>query len=345
MTFETLDDVQKAFDTITDPKAIFGDDVNKTLRQILKICQPDHVGVQYDHDPAKVAQAERLFIAAGRLAELATGSKDKPPVIIKSPKRSYEIIRLLHTGDVSDIHLAVSEGKNYLAKVSRIPDGAGRLKTESTIIMHLLKEAYTKHPKSRINELFPLLVETFPAADRSMRKQISIFEQVDGLYTLKEVKEKHKDGLDGRHIAWIMKRLLMATSFAHDNNYIHGAVVPTHILIDPQNHSIKLIGWGQSVIANNPLTAISTAYKDFYPQEVFAKKPASPSTDIYMIAKCMVDLAGGSHKLPRKFQLFLKFCTLDGQLMRPQNAMVLYQELTEVLQAVYGTPKFVTLTM
>ena len=117
-------------------------------------------------------------------------------------------------------------------------------------------------------------------------------------------------------MAWMWRRLLIALGFAHTCGMIHGAVLPSHVLIQPEQHGLVLIDWSYAV--SNPATgdyipAIVTEYQAWYPAEVLAKEPPSPSTDLYMGAMCMIYLLGGDpvtgampESTPKRIQSFFR---------------------------------------
>lgn len=332
----TLEDIEKLIGQNADPKAIFGSDVDATLKRLRLICHPDrHAGQE--------ARAEAAFTALGLLAERAKA----PPVLVKSPKRTYRIVSPLGIGDVSDVHHAVADGKDYVLKMARVPDGAAVLDTERAAIAAILTEAGDTHYR----KYFPTLVESFPVRDR-FPKRVNVFTHEAGSYTLERVRARHPDGLDGRHLAWVFKRLLTAIGFAHRCGRVHGAIVPSHILIFPDDHRLELIGWGHSVEMAGTIRTVPGKYLDWYPPEVRKKQAAHAATDLYLAAKSVIFLGGGAapcwrlpHSVPRGLRLFLASCLLESPAMRPRDAWRLLDEFEAVLRGLYGPPRFHVLSM
>ena len=191
----------------------------------------------------------------------------------------------------------------------------------------------------------PTLAESFPADD-GFRKRVNVFVQEDGFYTLEQVHDRHP-AVDGRHLAWIFKRLLTVLGFAHQAGIVHAAVLPTHVLLHTASHGLQLIGWGQCVEAGQAVMAVSTQYRDWYPPEVWKKQPASAATDLFLAARCMTYLAGGDPvrdempvTVPAAMQRFFKSCLLEGARMRPADAWALLDEFDALLRQLYGPPKF-----
>lgn len=336
----TAGQVKKMIDDARSPRELFGSDIEKTLRQFKTACHPDlNVGD---------TEAEETFKQLDNLAKQAK----EPPITIKSPKRKYEVLKRIATGDVADIHLATSGKKDYLLKISRINDCAGLLDSEREIVAKLLTVAGDK----QYRYYYPTLVESFPAHD-SIRKRINVFTAetygpTAHCYTAQQIHDKFPAGLDGRHIAWMFKRVLTAIGFAHRVGFVHGAVLPPHLLYHSENHGVKLLDWIHAVKGPEPISVISKAYAEWYPPEVTAKKQAGPATDIYLAAKCMVYLAGGDpltnkipDVIPHPIIRFLESCLLRGFTMRPNNAWDLLDDFTATLKDVYGRTKFHVLSM
>jgi hypothetical protein len=133
---------------------------------------------------------------------------------------------------------------------------------------------------------------------------------------------------------------------------IHGAVLPSHVLINAADHGLRLVGWGASVPACRPLTTVSARYRPWYPTEVHRRRPAGPATDLFLAARCLVYLAGGDpvtnqmpDDIPLPMRRFIRTCLLPSASMRPQDAWALMAEFDDLLRALYGPPKFHPLTL
>jgi hypothetical protein len=265
----------------------------------------------------------------------------------------YHLQRLLAVGDIADIHLATSADESragletlYVLKVARRPEGNAHLDIERRNLTNLLAAAgHTTYRK-----YLPALVDSF-LMTRRYAKRINAFWFAPGFYTLEQVHEQ-RPALDGRHLAWIFKRLLTVLGFCHRQRIIHGAVLPCHAMIHPAGHGLQLVGWGQSVTAGQRIRTVPDGYRDWYPAEVQQQRPASPATDLFLAARCLVYLAGGDpltnwmpDSVPLPMRRFLGTCLLESARMRPDDAWALLEDFDELLQGLYGPPKFHELTM
>jgi hypothetical protein len=306
----------------------------------------------HDFRPLPVQEQQKAPELPEPVQEPSEPSGDSP-LTIKGPKRAYTLLGLFAVGDVADVHLArapsdpASPGESYyILKVSRIPEGHRILDRERNAFTRLLTSA----GDTTYRKYLPTLAESFPARD-TFPKRVNVFLHEPGFYTLEQVHEQYP-ALDGRHLAWIFKRLLTVLGFSHRQGIVHGAVLPCHVLIHAGNHGLQLVGWGQSVDTARAITTITTRFKDWYPPEVLKKQPASGATDVFLAARCVVYLAGGDpvrdrmpDTLPLPLQRFLRSCLLEGARMRPDDAWKLLDEFDELLGQLYGPPKFHELIM
>ena len=268
-------------------------------------------------------------------------------------RRRYVATRLLASGDVADLHLATAAdepattpGAPYLLKVARAPRDNAALDAERRKLTKLLDAAGA----TTYREYLPALADSFVTAGRFPRR-INVFRFKTGFYTLEQVHERHPT-LDGRHLAWVFKRVLTILGFSHRQNTVHGAVLPCHVLIHPALHGLQLVGWGHSVAAGRRIRTLPARYQEWYPAEVHCQRPAGPATDLFLAARCLVYLAGGDpvcRRMPQAVPLpiwrFVRTCLLESARMRPDDAWALQEDFDELLLALYGPPKFHELTM
>jgi hypothetical protein len=257
-------------------------------------------------------------------------------------------LRLLASGDAADIHLATAAEEShatpealYLLKVARVPAGNAHLDTERKALTTLLGVA----GETTYRNYLPGLVDSYSTGDRLPRR-INVFRWEPGFYSLEQVHEQH-GALDGRHLAWVFNRLLTVLGFSHRQGLLHGAVLPCHALIHAASHGLYLVGWGHSVAAGRRLRAVPARYHDWYPPEVRHQRPASPATDLFLAARCLVYLAGGDpvtnrmpEAVPAPMRRFLQTCLLESASMRPDDAWALAEDFGEMLHALYGPPTF-----
>jgi hypothetical protein len=155
-------------------------------------------------------------------------------------------------------------------------------------------------------------------------------------------------------MAWIWRRLLIALGHAHDLEVIHGAVLPTHVLIHPADHGLLLVDWTASVqqprSTGARIPVMSDAYASWYPPSVPAGLPPTPATDIEMALRCMVELLGGDPltgalppTVPAPIQAYLGGALKTAAVQT--DAWRLYRDFSTLLASVWGKRQFIPFTM
>jgi serine/threonine protein kinase len=281
---------------------------------------------------------------AGPAALPDAAPSSAPAVAADGSGRAYTLVEHLAEGDAADLHLAQGDeaAGYFILKASRIPGGRVFLDQERRTLAALLSRAGA----TTYRQYLPDLIQSFPMEDGGPGR-VNVFRYEPGFYTLEQVHERHP-AFEGRHLAWIFKRLLTVLGFCHGAGTLHGAVLPCHVMLHAAAHGLRLVGWGQSVERGRPIAVVPTRYRDWYPPEVLQRRPASPATDLFLAARCLIHLAGGSPPgaaLPEPMRRFLRTCLLERPGMRPQDAWGLLDEFDVLLRRLYGPPQFLPLVM
>jgi serine/threonine protein kinase len=343
---EALNKLEGAID-YTD---IFPDiaSVSTVYRQLAKVVHPDlYSGSNRD----LAGEGFRLLtifkrdadqmIEEGRFGEKVILS------VITTRKAKHRVIRKAAEGDLSVLYEAVTTNDGYIAidsivKVAKSAKDNDLLTAEAKALKALHATG------SKWDRAIPILLDTFMHSEG--RRRSNAIVAYPEFYTLTQVRKAYPDGVPALHAAWIWRRLLMALGYAHDEGYIHGAVVPAHVMIEPKNHALILVDWCYSVVidaqSKTSIKAVVPMADKFYAPEVWAKQPATPATDLYMAARCLRYLANIT--FPRPLRAYFSGICLEKPSMRPQNAWLLLEEFDELLKAM-GKPfyprKFVEFTM
>jgi hypothetical protein len=355
------------FRAVRHPEEVFGDlpgagraMLEEARRRYVKLAFVVHPDTRYAAaDTAEATEATALLnywwerarakIAAGLYGRMGEA------VLIQTRLREYTVTDLLAKGDKSSLyHCAFTldgQARRGIFKIARDPADNDLLRSEADILRHLM-DADTD---GTFAGYFPHLTEAFGYHDGGTTRQALVLRYVTEialpteLYSLREVRAAYPDGVDPRDMAWMWRRTLTAIGWAHRQNIIHGALLPTHILIQPRLHGVILIDWAYAVRsdAREPIRALSAEYEAWYPAEVFAKEPPLNGHDIYMAARCMVDLMGGDPlrktfpaSVPDALQRYFLWCMTEGARMRPQNAWNLLKEFDSVIERLYGKRTF-----
>ena len=292
----------------------------------------------------------RIKIAAGRY------TRDRgsiPPTIrMSTRRRAYDVGTLIHTDEVCQ-HFACQFEVNGLTqsgefKIARVPQDNDLVRTEAQALRHLRTD-------KNFERLWPFVPEIFDSFlyddGRTTPRQANIISCMAKTYSLEEVRREYPDGIDPKDMAWIWRKLLIALGFAHARGILHDAVLPLHILIEPEQHGLILDNWvyalREPIDSGVYLTALVSAYEAWYPTEVFARQPPCPSLDIFMGARCMVSLLGGDPitgempaAIPGAIASFFRGCLWPAPQHRPQQAWDLLNEFTQLIERLWGPRTF-----
>ena len=344
---DSLSKLLEKFRTATTPEDVFGDldlpqDValKRRYRFLANVTHPDR-------NPGDETVAEETFkllqhwmeraerkVAQGRYGQTVTFSAEIKTCLYQSfspPKR----------GDLCDL-FTLEDGN--LAKVVRKPKNNDLMEAEATA----LKKIGRNLQSDPLLAHFPRLIDSFRIRDAAqVERRVNVLRFESKMFSLAQVRERYPNGIDSADMAWMFNRLLAALGKAHENSLVHGAVVPEHFLIRPADHNGILIDWCYSVKPGTSVKAISPARKPFYPPEVLQKQPATPATDLYMASACMIYLLGGDGTfaslpttVPRPIAALLRGCMIPSPHRRAGNAWEIFDEFREILQRLYGAPKF-----
>jgi hypothetical protein len=357
------------------PEAIFGDlsgavdDMLAILRQRYREILKTH-GLHPDirpgtEDDALAQEGFRLLTQLRDRAEtkITYGSYgvgvSSEPVNLTSSKHTYTVHDLLATGDLCNVYRCTytvgGQDKWGIFKVARDPADNDLARTEGAVLEYLQSAVPANQFPPFVPQVLDAIVYQDAGSPAPLQAHVlTMHEDITSpkeLYTLEEVREHYTGGIHPKDMAWIWRRLLTALGFAHQNSVVHGAVLPSHVLIEPKNHKLLLIDWSYAVHdpqkSGRRIRAISNAYADWYPAEVFAKEVPTPGLDVFMAARCMIYLLGvdptGDTKpanLEPALERYLARCLRQTPRGRPQDAWKALDDFDQLIEVLWGPREF-----
>jgi serine/threonine protein kinase len=294
----------------TESRNAFG----SSYRRWAKLVHPDAVS------PSQRASATDAFAKLSALYKARAAAADPA---LQGGRRSYRMGKVFAKGDIAELYV---DG-TAMIKVPRGPGDNDLMEAEANALRKLWANG-----DPRFRPYAPRLIESFVHEDdQRRRRRINVLEHQAGMISLAEIKRE----IDARDAAWMWRRLLTAIGWAHRAGVIHGAILPEHVLIHPEQHGLVLVDWCYS--GHRP-AAIVKARLAHYPPEVLHDHTAGPATDIYMATVLMTRLIGS--RIPASLRRFAAGCTYDAPRMRPQDAWVLLGEFDDLIHQLYGPRKF-----
>ena len=322
-------DAKSAFD-------LFGDTDERTARNLYRELandlHPDHGG-----NPDVFVKLGDLWARAK--IEFGLGTYGTPDagihgLKISTRKHAYTLDRRLATGEISDVFLARDETNARVGvKLVRRPANNALLAREMQVIREIrdtVEPTYLPY--------FPDAKDSVGVKESSVIRRANVFGLLENFHTLARVRDQYPDFIDPRDGAWMWRRLLTALGALHNAGYVHGALLPQHVMILGEQRGMVLVGWTAAQKIGEPITLISKMQRVWYPPEVFDKTGARPETDIYMAAHLIAMLVGP--RLPKAFKTHLKACTLKKAGLRPDDAWALKDSFDELNERLFGERKF-----
>lgn len=314
------------------PKELFGEPDNpkatKIYKRYLHIAHPD----MYSPSDPEQSLAHTAFIKLTKFWDQYNGKVNNEPDknYIKTKKHDYVIGSLVYDTDGFVSFDAQRDGKDkvYLT----FPKNTGNNDLIDTYTQNLSKIKKEVNPE--YNAFYPYYLESFQFSIDGKVRSIVAHARPEGFYSLTEVMEDYPEGIHGRDIAWIFKRILIGLGNAHEIGLVHGAINPDSILIHPELHGLVIQNWQYAVEDGQTLSALPASHKALYPSYVFDKKPAHKELDFYLAAKTMELLF--RKDMPKALKAFFNGCKLNSMPFADE----LLGQFDFVLEKVYGAKSF-----
>ncbi len=263
-------------------------------------------------------------------------------------KREYIIRSTVAEGDVSMVYSGTCSG--FEGSESNVVFKLVKEITDNDLAMNEIKilKLFQSEPGPQSKHL-PFLLDTF----KNDTQQIGIILRYFDGFDMHSIREKYPQGVDPKHAAWMLGRLLSVVGYSHSQGIIHGNIEPSHVLIRPRDHNIMLFGWSYGVVSPKSSGDQYKTFNEIYGAPEIPNKPSpNPSSDIYSIAKTMIYVLGGDpanntmpSSVPKKFQLLLQAMVLRSPLQRLQDAWKIYTDVAQLRNELWGKHEFIEFKM
>lgn len=316
----TLDQILEA----VEYSDLFPTGTKKELRNLLKQAHPDL-------HPDNQAKAQKAFIHINTLwnnrnaspKPRATHSTSTEIITKKNEYRNLKTIR--KTNGIETYRAIDSHGTIIYLLVATHPK-IGEMLMEGVKNLKTVKSNLTTHYK----EFFPDTTDAFRIAQNGQKLFGVAQTLTEKNYSLREVKEDYPKGIDGRDVAWMYRRMLVAVGNMHDYGIGHGAPTLDAFLIKPETHELQLTNWQFSKELGSDINMVTPEIKKHYETD----KVVTREKDLKILSETAFDLIGND--APRELKAFLK-----GMSRYPTGtAQEALHEFDEILKNVYGPRTF-----
>lgn len=288
---------------------------------------------------AGVRQADVRFCPRCGLADV-TGEEDSQPIALKLGTQTIVVRDRLALGDISNLYRCQIEGDRQLGvlKIARTHVSNQYILREA----QTLKRLHDADREERFGAFLPRSMGTLPyeqQGDEPARTAgvLSYHPGISGpdeLYTLEEVRDAYPNGIDPRDMAWIWRRVLSILGFVHQTCIVHGSVTPDHVLIEPKDHKLVLIGWCGAVRLGVAPALLPQRWRGWSNWD----HGAAPVTDLASAAKSMMYLL--NDKPEPAVQRHLERATETSS-----GAWKLLDDFDRAIEALWGPRQFRTFVM
>ncbi len=251
-------------------------------------------------------------------------------------------VEALHArGEISDVYFAQRArwpSERVLLKVLRDPSDAPLFDREWEVLTELQRGELTRGSPFTRQLPDPVVRGEITQGLHEGRKAIALRWTSGFPYTLEAVRAAHPGGVEPKVAAWMWRRLLEVLSFLRQAGFVHGAVLPQHLLVEEGEHGLRLVGYSCADRAGEPLRAVCSRYESFYPRA--SPGPLEPGMDVQMAARCIAFVLGPATGL---------FADLVREVAESDAASVdpwaLRSRVGDVARAAFGPPSFSPLVM
>jgi hypothetical protein len=243
----------------------------------------------------------------------------------------YLILDEITKGEVSTLYRAIKGGKLFALKVAN-PGREGMIAKEASVLTTLLDDC-----DPRLVPYLPEFHETLVHDDQ----WVNVFTYLEDFYSLKQVLARYPGGIGAKDMAWMFRRLLVVLGFAYDQQFVHGAIVPDHVMIHPEMHGLVLVDWCYSTMDDLDSAHRSLEYEDWYPP-----KSDGHALDLNLAARTMLYVTAGDPvrstippHMPREFRPFFNALTMPAA--RPvSHPWEVQRHFDDLLERLFGPRKF-----
>jgi hypothetical protein len=261
----------------------------------------------------------------------------------------YAIDGRIGRGEASDVFLAHRDrrlSERVIVKALR-SDDADLLRHEWSV----LRDLQSSHARgsAHFTRLLPQPVAHGDARlgvhGNEGERTMSLFRFESGfVHRFDDVRAAYPSGVDGRAVVWIWKRILELLTFVHESGWVHGAILPRHLLVHARDHGVRFCGFACAARVDAPLAALVADATDFYPERL---ERATAALDIAMSARSITWLLGGDPLVapastPAAFAALLGSC---AAMNVPGSALDVLTALDTAAREAFGPPRYVPLAM
>lgn len=165
--------------------------------------------------------------------------------IISCAGRHYKPIANLGSGDSATLMLAERTGafgERVVLKIAHAAAPAGHLQREKEVLDRL--QADQSPGSAYFSQRLPQAVAIGVSGAPGETRQVLVLRNPTGYWgSLADARRNYRQAIDARHAVWMWRRVLEVLAHVHAIGWFHGKLTPEHLLVQPRDHGILMIGW------------------------------------------------------------------------------------------------------
>jgi hypothetical protein len=290
---------------------------------------------------AGVVQAQRF-----RAAYAASNDGDVGGDMVRVGGERWAVLRFVAHGEIADVYqVRRVRPPGELGLLKRLRDEADRpmLEQEWSVLQELLASDAPGAAAIVPRLTQPIARGTAEGGPRSGSTAVVLRWAHGFEHTLEDLRAAFPGGLDPRQGVWMWRRVLETLAFVHAAGFVHGAVLPQHLLVERGEHGLRLVGFGCAGRAGAELAALVANHETLYPQELRGGGDVQPHHDLVMSARTLAWTLGADAKgvlpaaVPAKLARLLDDC---GNGQYKGSARQLQEHLGVLARELFGAPSF-----
>lgn len=314
-------DATNSLDLFGDNSKRAGITYRRYAREIHPDVNPDVKATEAFQKLNKLWDEYNQYHSAGKASSKSSSSEN----VVYTTNKEYKVVQDVQT-DTFFTRYKTGLGEQVLV-TSNLDDND---LAENHV--HMLNFIESEIPKENLG-FYPKIIEGFET-NEGLKGVIQTMP--NGFVPFSQILKRYPNGIGGRDIGWIFKRVFMVLGMAHDLDIIHAGVSLDSFYIHPEEHGIILNDWQYSQKSGNVLSAVP--FTDSYPQKFLDKSPVTPDLDLLLTSKIALELYNNDDwRITRFFNLLGKSSGKNGAFW--------FNEFNWILEKVYGKPKFHPFTL
>ena len=267
----------------------------------------------------------------------------------------WAVDELLASGSVCDVYRGMRARfptELVILKVLRDQTKQARLDNEWNILQALQKSA-SPGAETFARLLPEPVMHGHVTANTFEGRRVTVIRWASGFHhTFEAVQRAYPKGIPPRASIWVWRRILEALSFIHVSGIVHGAVLPQHLLVQDNEHGVRLVDYGAAGYTSQKLQFLTEGCDAFYPAGVQIGSTLTQQLDLVMSARCIMTILGGRPadaflpaSVPVPLAALVRRVATSDPSSNSERAWSLREELGRLADTVFGAPQFNPIVM